>query len=138
MNTGLELKPIYTGTTRTRWTDIDEYGLIHHSLFFTLMEDVRWQWYHSIKDKLDQPYLFPIIEANIKYRKPLSYPANIIIQLFAPLPTSKTWRMFHRISKQDSPEKICAEAWITSVVLDPQTKKIIDIPEDFERYFLNV
>lgn len=120
-----QMRHIYTGTIATRWTDVDHFGIINHAKFMTYMEEIRWQWFNKLGKKLN--YILPIVDAHVKYITPIKFPEIVNVELHSEKPSDKSWVWYHRVMT----DKLCAEAWITSVCIDPTTNKAILLPDDF-------
>lgn len=127
-------QPIFTCTIPIRWRDVDPFDVVNHSVYFTYMEEARWQWFHSLPIDHQISWVLLVVEANINYKKPLKHPGTALIKLFVEPSSGKSWSIRHVISLTTDPETIYAEATIKFVCYDPVQRKVIAVPTDITTY----
>lgn len=120
---------IFTGKVSIRWRDIDPFGIVNHSIFFTLMEDVRLQWF-ATTGLQTLKYIYPIVDAHAIFKNKLTYPADVTVKLFVNTIKEKSWIFYHEIFNAKKPEEVCAEASLVSVVYDPKLNAVVPIPSE--------
>ena len=123
---------LYTDIIPIRWRDVDPYQHVNHSVFFTYMEEARWQWFYSLKEKIN--VLTPIVDAQIRFKKPLVYPGKAVIKVYAEPPAEKSWTIYHEIYSEKDTENFCVEASVKFVAFDPKNKCVVPLPENLRAH----
>ncbi len=122
---------LYTGTVPVRWTDMDLYGMVNHSRIFTIMEEARWQWFNSLANKPKTDCVFPLVNANVNFRKKIEFPSEIIVKIFVDKPEKKSWIFYHELSTTIDQDTVYVDGMITSVAYNIKEKKAVEIPQEF-------
>lgn len=124
---------LFTATISVRWTDLDADGVVNHAMYLRFMEEARWKWFYSLSIADQMNCVFPVIEANCQYRKPVFFPENVIVNTYINLPADANITLQHHLSHvittESNPDKVCAEGWVKLVCFDPVAKKVIKMPE---------
>jgi acyl-CoA thioester hydrolase len=121
---------IFTDKISIRWRDVDPFGMVNHSIFFTLMEEIRLKWYATTELQHSLKYFYPIVDAHITFENTIIYPADICIKLFTCNITGKSWTFYHELFNAENENEIYAKASLISVVYDPTLKQAIPIPSE--------
>ncbi len=122
---------IYTDNIGIRWRDVDSYGMVNHSVFFTLMEEVRLKWFANCLSQVKLGCVFPILESQIKFEQQLKFPDNAIIKLFTDQYNGKVWDFYHEIYSEKT-GKLCAKATITSICFELKQNTSVIMPEELK------
>ncbi len=68
----------------TRWGDMDAFNHVNNSVYSTYLEEARLQWFRTFDGPWSSPESAPVIAAmTINYRKPVEWPAELSIELYA-------------------------------------------------------
>lgn len=113
-----------------------KFGMVNHSVFFTLMEEVRMKWYATTGLQHSLKYLYPIVDAHITFEKIITYSADICIKIFTSKIPEKSWIFYPELFNAKDESEIYAKASLISVVYDPKLKQAIPIPSELIKALL--
>lgn len=94
-----------------RWGDVDAFGHVNNAVFLAYLEECRSEWMNSVPCHWQEAESGPIVaNVNINYRRPIHWPARILVTL-----------------KPDSPGRssIKLESEIRSVPIDAKRKSVL-------------
>jgi acyl-CoA thioester hydrolase len=67
-----------------RWGDMDAFGHVNNAVYSQYFEQSRIEWTESLGHALDQKgESLILLKATVTFLKPLVYPANLVIRLYA-------------------------------------------------------
>jgi acyl-CoA thioester hydrolase len=80
--TGVDGPVLFRMPLQVRWRDLDAFDHVNNASFLTFVEEARIRWFAS----LDQPWITdqvaPLLAAvQMNYRRPISYPAELAVEL---------------------------------------------------------
>ncbi|WP_165921158.1 acyl-CoA thioesterase [Paenibacillus albiflavus] len=80
------LESEYVYRTKPRFIDIDAYGIMHHSKYFSLLEEARFGYITDVlkfelEDFMTKGVLFPVLNVSGKYYKSITYGDEISIHM---------------------------------------------------------
>ena len=108
---------------------LDMYGHVNNARYLEFLESARWQ---LIEEKMELSELeileitFVVVNININYRKPAFL--SQVLEIHTSLAKiSKTSAKVHQKIYLENTDTIIADADVTFVILDNQTKKVIAI-----------
>ena len=126
------LRLIYSQAITVRWQDMDAFSHINHTNYFVYMQECRIEWLKSHNIFMDPTTRGPVIsEISCKYLRPITYPANIIVELYFSHKSGRRIHFVHVIRDADNPEIKYAKAEATSVWVDFSNGKSIPEPEEY-------
>lgn len=77
-------KPLFTQIFPVRWGEMDVLGHVNNAQYLRYFEESRTAWCESIGKPLrssEQGMI--LLKATVTYKKPVGYPANVIVELRA-------------------------------------------------------
>jgi acyl-CoA thioester hydrolase len=87
---------------RVGYVDTDRGNVVHHSTYLRYLEAARVEWlrargvvYKALE--LDEAYGLPVVEANVKYRRPAHFDDELVIETWAGKLTRATLRFDYAI-----------------------------------------
>jgi acyl-CoA thioester hydrolase len=126
----------YTYRIKIRFKDMDSYGIVHHSNYFSYFEEARC---HFAADFLDIPYdmidgqkaKFPVIEAYCKYINSVNYKQDelVVKVLFRIIASCKLEFLY---TLEDDCGNIYVKGKTIHAFMDEKDKLCLRIPEWFE------
>jgi len=126
---------LYREEQSIRWADLDAYDHVNHAAYLIYMQEMRIRWLSSVNLGIETlPYLLPIVSLTIDYKRALSYPGNIQIELFGHVSGNRSWTMEQVIYSSANLTEVCAHASMKAVCMDPKTQKAIAIPPELLQY----
>ncbi len=122
-------KLIYELTLPIRWYDMDAYGHVNTSVYFTYFEQTRINWFINSDLNFTAENTGPVVvDAQCTFLKPIIYPEIIQIKLFANPPGRSSIETFYEIvSKTDTNIKY-ATGYAKIVWVDRKAEHSIPLP----------
>ena len=79
----------FTHHLRTRFAETDAMGIIHHAAYLPYLEEARVEYLRAIGHPYDavrggeegDPREFPVLEASVRYRRPLRFDDEVAVSL---------------------------------------------------------
>ncbi|MDQ3230038.1 MAG: acyl-CoA thioesterase [Pseudomonadota bacterium] len=98
----LSARVLYRMPMELRWRDLDAFNHVNNSSFLTFLEEARIRWFASLGTEWVTETIAPLLAAvQINYRKPIPYPSDIVIELFAERVGNSSLTISHRICSGD-------------------------------------
>ncbi len=120
----------HTSRIAVRWGDMDFYGHVNNTVYFRFFEQARVEWIENegfiVSPQSDSGAV--IINASCTFLLPVSYPATVIIKVFAGEPGRSSVMTWYELYVEGD-ERLYAEGAAKVVWTDPRTGKSAPIPE---------
>jgi acyl-CoA thioester hydrolase len=114
-----------------RWIDMDSFGHANNGIYFNYFDETRVAWWYSMGAKLTSPETGPIIaSATCNFRKPLIYPANLVIKLYVSPPRRSSFTVYYEVEVEQQPGVIYADGSTVVVWYDYQNNKPISLSDE--------
>ena len=128
---------VYTQELFLRFRDLDAFGHVNNSVFFTYFEQTRLGWWDkAIALDITREATIPVlISASCTYLKPIFYPENIAIELYTKPPGNSSYELFYQVHSQKKSEVIYAEGLTKTVWIDRKTGKPVPLPDYVRKHF---
>ncbi|MFZ5636731.1 MAG: acyl-CoA thioesterase [Pseudomonadota bacterium] len=85
-----------------RWRDLDAFDHVNNANFLTYLEEARVRWFRDLPDAWVDQRRMPLLAAvQINYRRPIPYPAEIAVELYADRVGNTSLTIGHRIVGDD-------------------------------------
>jgi len=122
---------VHTENITVRWCDMDAFGHVNNSVFFSYFESARIAWWRIIAPKnADWQNTGPvIINASCTFLKPIVYPENISIQLFVGPPGRSSHECYYKITAHENSALVYAEGKTKVVWVDRNANRSIPLPD---------
>ena len=112
-----------------RWGDMDAFNHVNNATYLRYIEQARIEWFESLGDVWLTESIAPIMAAaQINYRRPIEYPARVVVDLFADKRGGKSITVGHRISDASDPDRVYADGDVVIVWIDRSTGKSVPLP----------
>ena len=96
---------IYSKNITIFWDDMDAYGHVNNAKYFTYIQECRIDWFMSVGITLDSTKVGPVLASiTNKFVRPITYPANIVVELYATGKNGKKILFEHIIRDQNNPD----------------------------------
>jgi acyl-CoA thioester hydrolase len=113
-----------------RWRDLDAFNHVNNSTFLTYLEEARLSWLSRIIKHWDHDTVAPVMAATqLNYRRQLTWPGEILVQLFCERLGSTSLTMAHRIVDAKEPATLYLDGNVVMVWIDPASGKPVPLPE---------
>ena len=74
---------LFSSEHTVRWQDMDSFNHVNHTLYLVYLQECRINWLRHHGIDMSSSDSVPIIsEANCKYKRPITYPAQITVELY--------------------------------------------------------
>ena len=122
-------KLLHTATIPLRWGDMDALNHVNNTVYFRFMEEVRIDWLeqfgHITSNSLDSPV---VVTAACHFIKPITYPATVVVRLFAGPPGRSSFHTWYEILVEGDREP-CAMGEARVVWVAAHGGKSVPIPD---------
>jgi acyl-CoA thioester hydrolase len=118
----------------TRWADNDAYGHVNNVAYYAFFDTAvnKWLIAQGALDIERSPAIGIVVETGCRYRKPLSYPQDVVVGLrLARLGTSSVRYELAVFGAGD--EEAAAEGHFVHVYVDRETRRPVPVPDGLRR-----
>ena len=120
-------KLVHTERIDIRWGDMDAMGHVNNTVYFRYMEQARIAWFESLVPRADAwgEISIVIVNASCNFRRPINYPGNVEVKVFAGAPGNSSVQTFYELNIED---ELYADGDATVVFLG-RDQKPLRIPD---------
>lgn len=112
-----------------RWRDLDAFNHVNNANFLTYLEEARIRWFDSWQGEWVTEENAPLLAAvQLNYRMPISYPADVVVELFADRVGNSSVTIGHRIVSCDGAMLYC-DGNVVVVWIDRRSGRPVPLPE---------
>lgn len=123
--------PTFIAKIPLRWRDMDAYGHVNNSTYFTFFEQARVMWWQEINVLLNNAENGPVvITASCVFLKPLHYPNDLEIHLFSHTPGRSSFIIDYAVYSQYQPKEKFAEGSTKMVWVDHKKNVSMPFPQE--------
>ncbi|MCZ4305474.1 thioesterase family protein [Zoogloeaceae bacterium G21618-S1] len=129
---------LHTCRIPVRWGDMDAYGHVNNTIYFRYCEQARVEWLEQggFMVSLDQSDGPVIINAACTFMTPVTYPATVLVRLYAGAPGRSSLMNWYEISVEGE-DTVYAEGSAKVVWMNHLTGKSVPLPESLRKQFEN-
>ncbi len=123
-------KYVYSLEIPVRWYDMDAFGHVNNSVFFTYFEQIRIAWLDEIKPaEMTYDAIGPVlVTANCNYYRPIVYPDNLLVYLYANIPGRSSYILSYQIYSKNDSKILYADGTTKVVWVDRLTGRSVSVP----------
>jgi acyl-CoA thioester hydrolase len=130
------MNPIFSHGMDVRWREMDALGHVNNAQYLSYVEETRVQWFNSLQNGWQEGDAAPIVAAiHVDFRKPIVWPEQITVSLFAEKRGSKSATIGHRIHSAGDVSVIYAEGYTVLVWID-RTGQTVALPDSIAALFI--
>ena len=90
---------VYSVELEVRWRGLDAFNHVNNASYLGYIEEARVRWFKSLSSDWAGESAAPIMAAvQLNYRRPVSWPETVRVELFAERIGTKSLTLGHRIS----------------------------------------
>ena len=116
-----------------RWRDLDAFNHVNNSNFLTYLEEARIRWFESLGEEWVTEAAAPLLAAvQVNYRKPIPYPAGVVVELNAQRIGSTSVTLGHHITSGDG-ATLYADGHVVMVWVDRANGTPVPLPPALRR-----
>lgn len=125
------LRKVAEITLALRWGDQDAFNHVNNAMYLRYLEEARVRWLTGIVEEWDRgdgsKPIMAAVQAN--YRRPLTWPGDIVVQLFCEKLGNSSITIAHRIVDAGDTSVLYMDGNVVMVWIDPATGKSTPLPE---------
>lgn len=111
-----------------RWRDMDSMGHVNNAKYVSYLEEARVRWILDIPGVSMNDRIAPVVAANnINYRRPLTWPNDILVELYVDRLGTSSVTIGHRIVDQNG--VLYCDGNVVVVWMDTHTGKSAPLPD---------
>lgn len=115
---------------KIRWVDLDAYNHLNNAKYYDFMTECRCVDFLNFQKECG----FIVSENSCKYKVPLGYPTNFVIEQYVQNITTVSFELIY-LFKTDKLDKIMAEGYAKMVCFDLNKNRPVKIPEKLKELF---
>lgn len=114
-----------------RWGDQDAFNHVNNATYLRYIEEARVRWLADVDARWDRgDDSKPIMAAvHANYRRPLTWPGEIVVQLFCERLGTRSITLAHRIVDASDESVLYMDGNVVMVWIDPVTGKSVALPD---------
>lgn len=130
---------LYRMPIELRWRDLDAFNHVNNSSFLTFLEEARIRWFSSLGTEWVTETITPLLAAvQINYRRPIPYPSDVVIELFAERVGNTSITIGHRILRGADHERavdatLYADGHVVMVWIERISGRPTPLPESVRK-----
>ena len=114
-----------------RWRDMDSMGHVNNAKYISYLEEARVRWLAEIVSDWDRGSgskpIMAAVQAN--YRRPLTWPGDIVVQLYCEKLGTSSITVAHRIVDARDESVLYMDGNVVMVWIDPASGRSIALPD---------
>ena len=115
-----------------RWSDLDAFNHVNNSRYLTFLEQARIEWFETLGEPWMDDHSAPVVaSATLNFKRPISYPAQVAVELFTDKLGTSSVVIGHRIVAADG--TVHCDGHVVAVWVDRQTGKPTPLPPGVRR-----
>ena len=113
-----------------RWRDLDAFNHVNNSQYLSYLEEARLQWMMTVPGQGLDDHVAPVVAAaNLNYRRPIEWPAEVAVELFVERLGNTSLSMGHRIVDAKDPAVLYCDGHVVMVWIDRNNGRAAPLPD---------
>ena len=113
-----------------RWRDMDSMGHVNNAKYVAYLEEARVRWLLTVPGISMRDRIAPVVAANnINYRRPLTWPHDVVVELYVDRLGTSSVTIGHRIVDQTDDTVLYSDGNVVVVWMDTQTGRSAPLPD---------
>lgn len=126
-------KLLFRKSYSIRWQDMDAFNHVNHTIYFVYLQECRIDWLKHHGISMEDKERGPIVgEISCKYLRPITYPAEIIVELYFSHKSGRRLYFEHIIKNKNNEEIIYTTAHVTVIWINFATGRSIISPPEYD------
>ncbi len=122
--------PLIRAPIEVRWRDLDAFNHVNNATYLTYLEQARLVWLKKVPGTWFHEHAMPVLASSeINYRRPIGWPADIVIELACERLGKSSMTIGHRIVEAGDRDVLYSDGRVVMVWMDPAAGKSVPIPE---------
>ena len=113
-----------------RWRDMDSMGHVNNAKYISYLEEARVRWLLTVPGVSMNDRIAPVVAANnINYKRPLTWPNDVVVELYVDRLGSSSVTMGHRIVAATDSSVLYSDGNVVVVWMDTHTGQSAPLPD---------
>jgi len=113
-----------------RWRDLDAFNHVNNSKYLSYLEEARLRWMLAMPGMGMDDDVAPVVAAsNLNYRRPIEWPADVVIELFVERIGGSSLTIGHRIVDSKDGRTLYCDGNVVMVWIDRNSGRSAPLPE---------
>lgn len=112
-----------------RWRDLDAFNHVNNSKYLSYLEEARLQWMLGVPGQGMDDHVAPVVAAaQLNYRRPITWPAQLVIELFVERLGNTSLTVGHRIVDAEDDQVLYCDGNVVLVWIDRDSGQVAALP----------
>lgn len=121
--------PLFVVDLPVRWSDLDAFDHVNNARFLSYVEEARLAWFDSLETPWMDASVAPLLAAiQMDYRRPITWPATLRVELRAQRIGNSSLTLGHRIVDAADPDCLYGEGHAVMVWIDRAGGRPVPLP----------
>lgn len=122
--------PLIRAPIEVRWRDLDAFNHVNNSNYLTYLEQARLVWLRQVPGTWFDEHAMPVLATSeINYRRPIGWPADIVVELFCERLGASSITIGHRIVDAADADLLYSDGRVVMVWMNPAAGKSVPLPQ---------
>ncbi|WP_430389151.1 acyl-CoA thioesterase [Dyella sp. 20L07] len=120
---------LFVAPIGVRWRDLDAFNHVNNANYLTYLEEARLQWLQHVPGWFDEHSMPVLAASEINYRRPIEWPAQLLVELSCERLGNSSMTIAHRIMDANHADCLYSDGKVVMVWMDPTTGKPVPLPQ---------
>ena len=122
--------PLFRVPMAVRWRDLDAINHVNNSKYLSYLEEARLHWMIGVPGKGLDDHVAPVVAAaQLNYRRPIGWPAQVVIELFVERLGNTSLTIGHRIVDATDAGVLYCDGHVVMVWIDRDSGAAAALPD---------
>ena len=113
-----------------RWRDLDAFNHVNNSKYLSYLEEARLHWMLGVPGQGMDDHVAPVVAAaQLNYRRPITWPAEVVIELFVERLGNTSLSIGHRIVDDEDGSVVYCDGNVVMVWIDRDSGRAAALPQ---------
>ena len=113
-----------------RWRDLDAFNHVNNSKYLSYLEEARLHWMIGVPGKGLDDHVAPVVAAaQLNYRRPIGWPAQVVMELFVERLGNTSLTIGHRIVDATDAGVLYCDGHVVMVWIDRDSGAAAALPD---------
>jgi acyl-CoA thioester hydrolase len=113
-----------------RWGDLDAFNHVNNAAFLVYAQEARLAWLAGVPGTWFDEHAMPVAAAaTMNYRRQLTWPARIVVELSVGRIGTSSVTITHRIVDANDPQHVYADGEVVMVWINPASGRPVPLPQ---------
>ncbi|KIQ98118.1 histone protein [Lysobacter sp. A03] len=114
-----------------RWRDLDAFNHVNNSKYLSYLEEARLHWMMGVPGQGLDDHVAPVVAAaQLNYRRPITWPAEVVVELFVERLGNTSLSIGHRIVDDEDRSIVYCDGNVVMVWIDRDSGRAAELPKN--------